>query len=545
MKKIALFLFLISMLVAACGTQRSVDDGRIPTIQPSLTAVPHITSTPPPHIDVPAVEPVDWTDVARYAPAMRDDYVSDIDDWVDGDRYYIEANLEFTPTAAVITGSQRVRFVNDTGDTLNDIVFRLYPNSPDLGGRMRIYDVTIDDQAVEGTYEGRDTVFRIPLTEPLETGSIVEIVMDFITITERGLNSSYGRYTFINDHLTIEGWYPPLAVYENGAWWTVAHLSGATDPHYIETALYEVFMTLPEGMPFQISGVIINEVDNGDGTVTKQIVTGPMRYSFIAAGGDMGTISEVADGTTVNVYYLPGDERGAEWVLEVGVNSLKAFNEAYIDYPYSELDIVENVTPTGVEFPGLVIINKENWQAGNLTVEMTTAHEVAHQWSYALVHNDQPNHLWIDESLTSFSESTYLRYVYGEDSQRVADYIQNSRSAYNFFRGSPGAVDFPMNTPADTLNQYPGGIGFVVYVKGRVFYTELRELIGPEAFMKGLRSYFAENKYGIVNSGEMIQHMEAASGRELDAFFYEWVGDFEGLDPEVKAQIDGENQRQN
>jgi hypothetical protein len=545
MKKTPLFFFLLSILIVACGTQGSVDEGTIPTIEPSLTAVPHITSTPPPHIDLPAVEPVDWNDVDHHAAAMRADYVSDIDDWVGGNRYYIQANLEFTPTAGIITAGQRTRFMNDTGDTLNDIVFRMYPNSPDLGGRMRIYDVTVDEQSVEGFYEQRNTVYRIPLPEPLQNGDAVEIVMDFITIAERGLNSSYGRYTFINDHLTIAGWHPVLAVYENGDWWTVAHLSGATDPHYAKTALYEVFVTHAEGLPFQISGVILETLENGDGTVTEHIATGPMRYSFLVAGGDMGTISEEADGTTVNVLYLPGDERGAEWILEVGVNSLKAFNEAYGDYPFAELDIVENVTPTGVEFPGLVIVAKNNWNAGSVGVEITTAHEVAHQWWYSLVHNDQPNHLWIDESLTSFSERTYLRYVYGEDSQRVLDHIQGSRSSYNGFRGTAGAVDFPMNTPADVLNQYQGGIFFVVYVKGRVFYGELRELIGPEAFMEGIRSYFEDNKYGIVNSGEIIQHMEAASGQELDAFFYEWVGEFEGLDPDVKAEIDSQDQRSN
>jgi hypothetical protein len=41
-----------------------------------------------------------------------------------------------------------------------------------------------------------------------------------------------------------------------------------------------------------------------------------------------------------------------------------------------------------------------------------------------------------------------------------------------------------------------------------------------------------------------MTHFEEASGLDLDAFFYEWVGDFEGVDPDVKADIDAQNNRQ-
>ena len=51
----------------------------------------------------------------------------------------------------------------------------------------------------------------------------------------------------------------------------------------------------------------------------------------------------------------------------------------------------------GVEFPGHVM-------QGPGTIGRTTSHEVAHQWFYALVGNDQGRDPWIDEALATFAE---------------------------------------------------------------------------------------------------------------------------------------------
>ena len=534
-------LTLLGLVLSACGTQESISDGELPTIPATSTAVPHVTATPIPVGQINEVRAVDWNETADFAQAMRPDYIDDIDEWVDGDRYFIEANVELNTTAAVITGSQRARYVNKSEDTLDTVVFRLYPNLPAMGGKMRVESVKIGEQAVDFEVTERNSVLVVPLLEPLAPGESSETVINFVTVAERGMNASYGRFGYQLDLLAAPGWHPVFSVYEpeKGGWWT-ERASPQGDPHYATTALYEVYLTHAEKLVTAVSGVTIDEILNNDGTVTEHIVTGPMRYSIIIASPVIGKVSEVVDGTTVNVFYLPGDERGSDWGLQVGVDSVRIFNEQFGDYPYAELDIVESFTISGVEFPGVVVITNNRWENGSVGMETTVSHEVAHQWWYGLVGNDQVNHPWIDESLTTFSESSfYWRYAYEDGERRADERVQGNRNAYNFFKGSAGSVDLPMNLPVTSYanNQY----GVLIYAKGAVFYNELEREIGREALVAGLQSYFADMKYGISTSADVLQHMEAASGQDLDAFFYEWIGDFEGLDPEVKAAIDEGN----
>ncbi|MCI0709588.1 MAG: M1 family metallopeptidase [Chloroflexi bacterium] len=542
--KRTILLSVITIFIAACGTQKQISGGSLPELEATSTAVPHMTSTPPPQLDLPEPAEVDWNLVSHHAPAMRPEYVGDIEAWKDNNRYYIVADMEFNDTAAVINGSQRTRFRNDTGIELNEIVFRLYLNTTSLGGRTTVYDMTVDGQAVEPVFSERDTVMAVPLSEPLSDGETVELTMKFNAVMERGFAGASGqRAHFIRDLLALPGWHPTLSVVEDGVWWTTNPVPFG-DPNFAETALYEIFLTHQEDVNVAVSGVAIDVVDNGDGTVTEHIVTGPMREHIILASPIMGKITDTIDGVTINVYYQPGQERGAEFTMQVSLESMEIFNEQFGDYPYSELDVAETFTTAGgIEFPGLIVVNTNLWNAGSQALENVTAHEVAHQWWYGVVHNNQQRMPWLDETLTSYSENIYYRFAYADDPQRARDHIDFSRNAYNTFRGTDGALNIPLNSSIGDINRVNGG-RILIYDKGITFYNELEELVGSEVFFEALRSYYVDMKYGVSTPYILMTHFEEASGLDLDAFFYEWVGDFQGVDPEVKADIDAQNNRQ-
>jgi aminopeptidase N len=250
----------------------------------------------------------------------------------------------------------------------------------------------------------------------------------------------------------------------------------------------------------------------------------------------MGKITDEIDGIVVNVYFLPGGERGAEWVMEVSLRTLEVFNRIFGDYPYAELDIAQTeIAAGGVEYPGIVVVDRNLWDNGSPTTELITAHEVGHQWWYAMVGNNQGEVPWIDESITSYAEGIYLRETYEDDEERYTDWLQSQRNSFNFFLGS-GAENLTMNR--STIEFPPFQVGILIYTKGRIFYSELEEMVGRDVFYQALNNYFLDMKYEITSAYDIMRHFEEASGQDLDAFFYEWVGDFEGLDPAVKDDAD-------
>lgn len=532
---------MIGMLAAglgalsACGDKAS-EAGGLPAMPATVTAVAPTTPTPVPAHDPIALAPVAWDDVDHFRAAMRDEFAGDIDAFVNRNRYYIEASLEFDGSVTVLHGAERVRYTNHTADTLKEVVFRLYPNIPALGGRMEIYRAEVNGAAVEPVIAERATTLILPLEQPAGPGDSVEVTLQFSTAAERGMYASYGAYGFQDQTFSGPEWYPALSVYEEGRGWWTERPSTVGDAGYLESGLYEVKLTVPETFVVAMSGSEIG-VEEGSGTKTYHYVSGPMRDLLLVASPIYGKITDVVDDIAVNVYFWPGGEAAAEQILEISLNTLRIFNEQFGPYPFAEFDVAETFNYTAIEYPGIVVVGDRNWVPGDPFMEIATAHEIGHQWFYSLIGNDQVNHPWIDESLTSFTEYVYLRDMYGE--KRLKETIEGDRNWYNYYK-STGAPDLVLNLPAAAYadNNY----GVIVYTKGPLFFYELENLLGRERFKAAIQLYFQRQRYEVATSADVLAAFEDATGEELDALFYQWVGEFEGLDPAVVEDLKAREQ---
>jgi len=513
-------LLFTGLLLSGCGTN-TLGAAPVPTFAPTETSSPLMTSTPvpvPPPVDLPAV---DWSDLSVYKQAMKPEHASDVDRFGDSNRYLILAAVKIE-TDAVIRGAERVRYTNRSDDTLNTIVFRLYPNSSTLGGTMNVTRVTLGGKPIEPEFSSFKSIMTLTLEKPLAKGESVEMTVDFNTVMSHNLDTSYGRYGFVSNVVSGTAWYPTLSVYDKGSGWWTSYPSPQGDPAYTETGLYDVRLTLPSTMTTVMSGLIIDKKENGDGTTTYRDVTGPMRdFAFQASDRYMIT-SQTVDGTRINVMHYR-DKAGAAAdgtpdVVKFSVQSVSAYNKAFGDYPYAELDVVENPTPSGVEFPGLVQITQTAWIRGNSYLESVVAHEIGHQWFYALVGNDQVNHPWIDESLTSYTEIVYWRAYYSAD--KADEYVNSFQRRYLQYTGSrqPDKVlDLPVKEYSDW------GYGAIVYAKGPMFYVELERQLGRDVVAKALTEYFHRMQYKIATTADVKKAFEDISGKDLTDLFKKWV----------------------
>ncbi len=568
-------LLMMVLVVAACSSE-SDSSGQLPPLR--NTDIPSAPTTPtfvPLQVRASVgVADVNWADVDHMYAAMRPEYVHEIDEFVDGQRYYIKATLELRQDLAVIQGSQAVRYVNQTGVTLDEIVFRLTSNIGTLGSHQRVENVTLNGQPIEPLYEARDTTLVIPVAGGLAPGAAADMTMDFIMVSERGVLP--GRVGFTSNQFQAVNWMPVLSVYDgpDKGWWRERLYGNHWDPYYNNMSLWDIELTYPANALMGISGITIERTENNDNTITERIVTGPMRDNFILVSTDMGKISDSVDGTRINVYYMPGGERGAAWVMESAIRSLEIFNDLWGDYPYVELDVAQTETNAGgIEYSGIILVDRNVWQAGSPTTELITVHEVAHQWWYAMVGNNQDQTPFLDESLASWSEAIYYREAYDDNNERFNNIVNSDRNAFASFSFSfegdtamyRAANDFPNNA-----------VGILVYVQGTVFYADLEEnlltpagriglpsqrigvalslnsrpvrntatprlhdsgrlydISQPDLMNMALSDYFQRMKYRITEPVEILRSFESVTGQDLDAFFYSYLGPFPGLDPSV------------
>jgi len=245
-----------------------------------------------------------------------------------------------------------------------------------------------------------------------------------------------------------------------------------------------------------------------------------MRDFSLMASGEYATLSGSAEDIDVNIHYLPGHEAEAELALEWTLDAIAAFTEYFGGYVYRELDVVEtHTTAGGIEYPGLIVVADRLWATqDNLFFQVVVVHEVAHQWWYSLVGNDQVRYPWLDESLTNYSVALYYDYIQGEPAYNAV--LSAYQGQYEEFATNAG--DLPIGEPASQYSE--GAYSPIVYAKGGLFYATIAEEVGKDTLLEALHQYFEAYKYRTATPLDLQTTLENTSGIELNDLFIEWVG---------------------
>ena len=145
------------------------------------------------------------------------------------------------------------------------------------------------------------------------------------------------------------------------------------------------------------------------------------------------------------------------------------------------------------------------------------AHECAHQWWGNGVTNQNWLHFWLNEGMANFITAAYLEHCFGKlyyDAQ-IAAYRQVYEELRS--RGKDKSLVFQdWDHPSSDDRK-------LVYNKGGYVLHLLRAELGEDLFWKGIKAY-TQNFWGKSVTTLNFQHsMEAATGKDLSAFFDKWV----------------------
>lgn len=232
--------------------------------------------------------------------------------WVQHARYAIDAKLD--PATNTVTGSEHVIYINNSPDSLGEIMIHLYqnvfrPGSPRRdevlpGDGMKLMRVAANGiamaeqhvqerrgrlprgTAIQAGYIVNATVMRLTLATPLLPHDSVSL--DFAWSYVPPLTPSDGREGR-EDHLYFMGyWYPQVAVYDDVNGWVA-------DPYlleaefYMDPADYDVRVTVPRGWVVGATGTLQN---------ANSVLSASARAKLAQArrGRSVVTISKPGDG---------------------------------------------------------------------------------------------------------------------------------------------------------------------------------------------------------------------------------------------------------
>lgn len=142
--------------------------------------------------------------------------------------------------------------------------------------------------------------------------------------------------------------------------------------------------------------------------------------------------------------------------------------------------------------------------------EYVVIHELAHQWYGDFVSTKSWADIWISEGWATYAEAIYYEVKNGH--QYYHDYMD---SMYWFNDGSVYRYD--------TTSAYDI-FDVIIYYKGAWVVHMLRNVLGDSVFFDALQYYYnSEFAYGSLDTWDLCQVFEDATGRELDWFFQQWI----------------------
>lgn len=481
-----------------------------PTATPAPSAAPGRTPAPTPE---PTATPTVLITAQRslsadQAHALKPEAAAEAD--LPGLPYYTMA-ISADPAAGTFSGSQMITYTNTTGATLSDLLLRSYVNyPPDIMGdggdtEMNVTGASLAGQPLVVRREAQRTAFRITLPAALQPQAQITLETTFAGTLKPWED---GTWPFLSS-------YPLLAQWDGTGW--RSDVTRFPDRVFAQAALYDVTVTLPSPLQVFATGSPITSSDDGATAVTR-FVSGPVR-EWAASFGTFDAVSTVTNGITVTAYQAQGDNLDIERVRDVAARSLESYESRFGPYPYREMDLhaLDWNGDAGIEYPGftLILINNQV----NQRTDFVVAHEIAHEWWYAVVGNDIYREPWLDESFANYSAVIATADRAGAE-QAQAIYDNEIRQAYerNLSAGDPPAG--LAITEYASFNSYYRAI----YGKGAVFLATLRAEVGDEIFFAAMRDYYAAQRHQIATRAAFEAAMEGAAGRELDPLFDTWLG---------------------
>lgn len=461
---------------------------------------------------------------ADMAQSLRPSFAGDLDAFAQATRYVLA--IEIDTERRVISGEQRVRYTNRDTAALEDLVFRLYPNTAHMGGLMTVRAAAINGTpvAIENGFGAvRDgSAMRLVLPAPLQHGESVDVMLQYVIEVPLNPRTNYAIFGEIDGIFSLPGLYAQIPPRDAQGQWRAGPLPAYGDIMLGETALFLARIRVPAEFKLAVTGMCTEFADGAHHRV-HDCVAAPAR-DFAVHMSRAFWIAETAVQSTngeniaVRSFYLPQDERHGKRALAYAADALKVFEARIAPYPYRVLNVFQSTTPIGgIEYPMAVGVTPV--RNDEVYFEWLVAHEVAHQWWYGLVGNDPINEAWLDEALTQYST---VLYVEAMDGERIARERKQRFFTERWRREQRERGDARVGQPTGNFMRW--AYAPIVYGKGPLFFEAVRKQVGDAAFGQWLQGYFAAKRHGIATGEDLLAAADAAGiGSQVRAAHAQWI----------------------
>lgn len=416
-----------------------------------------------------------------------------------------------------ISASQEILYTSPSN--CENIVLHLYANAFGKDGDTSAIDILsaqLNRQNVDfEIYGNKNTLLKIPCD--LIEGEICTLSFEYIVKLPKS-NERLGKTA--DGTINLSCFYPVVAQYENG--WREDDYFDFGDPFYTRCSSFFVSITCDKNMQIASSGKIEETEIVGD--AQRAHIKAENIRDFGAVIGNLNKASCVANlnSDSVSINYFYRDDANAEGTLYRIANAIRVFSDTFGDYPYNSFTIAQSELSGGggMEYGTFAIVSPSVSRENYLDA---ITHEIAHQWWYNVVGNDQLNNAWLDEGLSEFC--TYYYRFLTDDRDAYASNMAGISQSYREFSELKHSVGFDgsMNRHLSTYLT-SGEYVAVNYYKGAMMFDLIRGIMGDAKFCNALASYYSANKFKIATQQDLISAF-ATQGYNVQSIIENWTND--------------------
>ncbi len=473
-----------------------------------------------------------------------------------------DIHVNFTPSTRLLSGKQSIVYENNSPDTLDQVVFKLYPNIYKKGSQrlMNIDDADANEGVIiESISVGNDQVqpgdYQVDATnmyvkvKPLTPGAALRFTINYSYTLNKTSHIRTGEIE--NGAYFIAYFFPRIAVYDAIDGWNLNPYLG-TQEFYNDFCDFRLTISAPADYTVWATGDLknagdiftdkylqrIKEAETQDGFVTIFDST-DIKNGNITKGHTGNTWIFESKQVTDVVFALSNHYTWQSSSLIVDKSTGRrtrvdaVFNPVHKDYfnvvsdarktveymsyrfpkwpfPYSHETVFDGLDQ--MEYP--MMVNDNPLEDRAQSIELTD-HEIFHTMFPFYMGINETKYGWMDEGWATIGEWLISPMI---DSTIVDEYGMD-----RYENAAGKEVDLPITT---LTTQQSGTSMFInSYPKPALGYLYVKDMLGDELFHKALHTYIRNwnGKHPIPY--DFFNSINAGSGKNLNWFWKRWFFD--------------------
>lgn len=429
--------------------------------------------------------------------------------------YHID--MEVSDDLQWVNGRQQLRYINQTSQTLDHLVFILYPNQ--TYGSLDVYDVEVNGRPARSRLSEAGDSLTVNLAEPLRPGDTTIVEMAFALGIGRSWQVAPTLGQPYHEVLHLVQFQPTLAVFDEDKGWDL------TQPKHnlsynTQSAFYRLRVSMPTSQNVIGSGNVISRELVSYGEEAREVVTmsaGPIDELYLTISERFQVaVTEVVGETRINSYaHSPEQLEDAQKALEYARAAVWLYNDQIGAYPFTELDIVNAPSLAfarqGIAYSGVVLLEHDPFQYTLETQENVVLYQVGTQWFDPTVSTIRLNEPWLADGLAEFA--TYYFYELFFSPIGLAE-LESGWTEREERSGTQ--LDLPATAYGDLayFNAMHGS--------APMFITAVAEEMGRTNFDNFLKEYYQTYRWGGADAVTFQTLAEKHCQCDLNLLFAEW-----------------------